>query len=139
VHDTTCDHDLRAMSLCRARRDQPCAHRPRTRVGTRVGNLLSSGVGSTASSATLRAVGCPQVAALAVSGCTGSADQTAATDVATGRVMAIATADVLEPGSAVPLGVLDPGATADAVVVLNGPVAPMQADVSPMLWAVGRP
>lgn len=349
MHDTTCDHNLRAMSWRRARRDQPCAHRLRRRVGRSVVSNVGSNVGSNATSTTLRAVGCALVAVLAVSGCTGSADKTAATDstmaadgtvgadsagpgasasdgtsglclppqcgtslpfeptdgfvgpafgagvadpvvlpgsvtvastgdwsalglvagaqtdpatmttvtaelrgsdgavvasVSTtvlvaplragepgpfridapgvpaadvadvawsvtagdpvapgsartmgidvfwtrpaggrpvdmagyvdsggagsplvtyagvsatgtdavvspgvvaawidgsGRVVAIATADVLEPGTAVPLGVLDPGATADAVVVLNGPVAPMLADVSPMLWAVGRP
>lgn len=56
-----------------------------------------------------------------------------------GRVVAIATADVLAPGTAEPLGVLAPGAMADAVVVLDGPVAGSLADVTPLLWAGGRP
>ncbi len=56
-----------------------------------------------------------------------------------GRVVAIASADVLEPGTAMPLGALDPGAMADAVVVLDGAVASSLAEVTPLLWAVGRP
>jgi hypothetical protein len=56
-----------------------------------------------------------------------------------GRVAAIASADVLEPGTAMPLGALDPGAMADAVVVLDGAVALSLAEVTPLLWAVGRP
>jgi len=56
-----------------------------------------------------------------------------------GRVVAIASADVLEPGTAMPLGALDPGVMADAVVVLDGAVASSLAEVTPLLWAVGRP
>ncbi len=40
-----------------------------------------------------------------------------------GRVVALATADVLAPGTADPAGELAPGARADAVVLLGGPVA----------------
>lgn len=56
-----------------------------------------------------------------------------------GAVVAIATADVLAPGTAQPLGVLAPGAMADAVLVLDGPLAGLLADVTPLLWAMGRP
>lgn len=55
-----------------------------------------------------------------------------------GRVLAVATADVLEPGRAVPSGVLEPGAAADAVLVLDDPIALSLANVVPLLWAVGR-
>ena len=56
-----------------------------------------------------------------------------------GRVVALATADVLAPGTADPVGELAPGARADAVVLLGGPVAGSLAEVTPLLWATGRP
>lgn len=56
-----------------------------------------------------------------------------------GRVVALATADVLAPGTADPAGELAPGARADAVVLLGGPLAGSLAEVTPLLWATGRP
>ena len=55
-----------------------------------------------------------------------------------GRVLGLATADVLAPGTAEPLAVLEPGASADAVVVLAPPAATGLAAVPPLLWGVGR-
>lgn len=55
-----------------------------------------------------------------------------------GRVLGLATADVLAPGTADPLAVLEPGGGADAVIVLAPPAATGLAAVPPLLWGVGR-
>ncbi len=55
-----------------------------------------------------------------------------------GRVLGLATTDVLAPGTPDPIDVLDPGAAADAVVVLAPPAADGLAAVPPLLWGVGR-
>lgn len=55
-----------------------------------------------------------------------------------GRVLGLATADVLAPGTSNPLGVLDPGGVADAVVVLGPPAADGLGSFPPLLWGVGR-
>jgi len=54
-----------------------------------------------------------------------------------GRILGLATADVLAPGTPDPLGSLAPGAAADAVVVLEPPAADGLASVPPLLWGVG--
>lgn len=55
-----------------------------------------------------------------------------------GRVLGLAAADVLAPGTANPLDALAPGAGADAVVVLAPPAAEGLGAVPPLLWGVGR-
>ena len=55
-----------------------------------------------------------------------------------GRVLGLAAADVLAPGTADPLDRLAPGAGADAVLVLASPAADGLGGVPPLLWGVGR-
>lgn len=55
-----------------------------------------------------------------------------------GRVLGLATADVLAPGTPDPLASLAPGAAADAIVLLPSPAADGLAAVPPLLWGVGR-
>lgn len=55
-----------------------------------------------------------------------------------GRVRGVAVTDVLAPGVPQPLASLDPGASADAIVLLGPPAAEGLAAVPPLLWGVGR-
>jgi hypothetical protein len=55
-----------------------------------------------------------------------------------GRVLALTSAPVQEPGTATPAATLAAGAQADALVRLDPPVADSLGDRLPILWGVGR-